>query len=945
MLVLASKSPSGIIASYRCTLLPPLLLKSNISLTLSRRSQAIRQNSTTTPGYSRILEDAEFQQSAEQDSLDRAEILALSSMRRKPDAWVALVDEYVPKSLRPTQNAGAEEPAKIPGSLPAKNLPALLSKARYTMPLRLDVLSYMAINQGRWDAVRWLFKSLHRKYQRHPVTKEHKMNRGIVPWTIAEPNPYGTTSLDDITEIAICFDVKAVQSIEGPGCTKLVRAEFYSDIPRPLEWLGQALAMLAHMILRAAESSDHAKGQEIMSFVLEMIAHLHHVDAVPRTLYTYCETSDTNESYKPPTLSLMAYRIMSALSDAAWKARDKEIRAEGEAMGAKNCYKGHEMPEPGVQPHIDKLGPEIWLDLILWCCVEGGYYTEAAWVVREMLKRKAKPLWSVIGWSEIRRPEEPKVNWSVRVDRELFRFHMTQIGQGFGMAGPREVPPLVDMGPWTVSREVILTLIDRLASFPKPFAVIGTEMAWCRELLSRNRSLALDTKVLKKAVLGPFISRSLDIEEAPEVADRVLALHPIFDKNSENYDVSPQSKILEESTDNEVLAPFLGLLCRTLHSHIIKGNVQGALRTFGRIQKIIDADRQRHIIEFAEDLERAERTGDEDQLISESINNIVPSVYPQIPAHILSAFLNLLTDAYLYDLGNWLLYSDEIDGPFIPRSLYSEPKLQGALLRFAVATTNSQLFTDVSEKLETPFIRHLRRTILRCQITLGKWDAAEDLLRTFQLEPGLSWRDTDIMYVARSVLRLDNDKKTAPESLGRAQTLLQQLIDGEFNPPYNLWQRKINMIRYWRTLQTIYLMLRTVPSCLCKLENRAFPKFTGTSTSVIITSEAFDVLLEGIVETQGSLVGLKLWGPWCRPTQADLGYHALFGFQGDRHKTWRVIPTLQTLRVLTRPLVRQGHAGSDEERMMTNWAVKKYKELGLGNRDIECELPAIYNGS
>ena len=936
MLVTVSKLPSSILATYQCTLVSPSLLAFNIHLTRCRASQSIRRNNNFATRCSQKAEYAGLRGSAVRGTLVDAARLARSPKRGEPQTWVALVNAFLPRSLRSTQKAGGDEPAED-----TTFLPALLSKARSTTPLELDVLGYMGVSEGRWDAVRWLFQSMSREHQTNAKIKEHKREEGFVLWSVAEPNPYGATSLEEITSIPISFRVNAVPSARVAKFPEKIRLGFDSDISRP-EWLGQIWAMLAYMILNAADfPTNHANGQKIMSFVLETLAYLHHIDAVPRSIYTYRKTSNANESYKPPTLSLMAYRMMSALSDSAWRARDDEIRAEGEAMGARNWYKGHEMPEPTFQPRIDKLGKEIWLDLVLWCCVEGGYYTEAAWAVAEILKRKSIQPWRVIGWSEIRRPEEPKMNWSVRAELEIARSHMSQIGPGFGIAGPREIPPLVDMGPRTVSREVLLALIDGLASSPRPIAEVERQIAWCRSLLSQNRSLTLDTNILNKVVLSFFVSRNADTEEAPEIADRVFALTPMCDSSSEDYDDWPRSEILEESHDNEVPAAFLGLLHRTLYRHTSKGNIQAALRTFRKIQKILDINRQRHIIQFAQALNRAERTGDEDQLISESINNLIPSVYPQIPVHILAKFLDLLTDTHLYELGNWLLYSDEVDGPFIPRSLYTEPNLQSALLRFATATKNGELFTQVSERLQTPLATDILRTVLHCQITLGKWDAAEGVFRHFQHGAALGWRDTDIMFVARSVLRLEKDKESQPESLARAQTLLQQLLQGEFSLPRNPSQ--VWAVSDWRRLRQIYLMLRTVPSILRKLREPKFMRIHRINVPIKIRSEAFNILLEGIVETQGSLAGMELWKRWCRPEESGSGLDALPDAQVNWNELDKLVwPTVQTLRVLTRPLIGQEKTMNSEEKLLVQWAVMRYKGFGLTDKEIEWELPGLY---
>ena len=929
MLISLSKAPSSSIAPYKSTLLSPLLLALDIHLHRGRASQSIRQYNTSATRCFQTSEHAETQESPVQSTLVKAASLALSEKRREPQAWVALVNEFLPRSLRSTHNAEGDETAED-----TKFLPALLSKARSTTPLKFDVLGYMGVTEGRWDALRWLFQSLSREYQTIAKKKEHKKEEGFVPWSVAEPNPYGVTSLDEIVDIPINFDVTAVQSAGASNCPKEIRLGFDSEVSRP-EWLGQIWAMLAFMILNAAEfPPNHTNGQKIMPFVLETLAHLHHIDAVPRTTYTYHETSDANGSRKPPTLALMADHIMSVLSDSAWKAQDEKIRAEGEAMGARNWYKGHEMPEPTIQPRIENLGKGIWLDLILWCCVEGGYYTEAAWAVAQISKRKHAQQWRVIGWSEIRLPEKPEMNWSVRAELEIARSYMSRIGSAFAIAGPRELPPLVDMGPRTVSREVILTLIDGLASSLRPVAEIEPQIACCRGLLSQKRSLTSETNILNKAVLSIFASRNADTEEAPEAADRVLALTPICDSSS-------KSKILEKAHDNEVPAALLGLLSRTLYSHTKKGNVQAALRTFLNIQKIIDTDRQRQIIKFAEDLNGAQRTGDEDQLASESINNIIPNVYPQIPVHILSAFLNLLTDAHLYDLGNWLLYSDEVDGPFIPPSLYSELNLQSALLRFATATRNGELFTHVSEKLQLPLATDILRTILQCQITLCNWDAAENIFGKLRRRPALGWQDVDIMLVARSILRLEKDKKSQRGSQARARALLQQLLNGKFSLTRS--RSKPWTVTHQRMLNQVYLMLRTIPTILRRLKKPRFTKTHGTRPPIRVSSQAFDILLEGIVETEGSLAGLKFWKRWCRPAVSGPGMHDRLNIQDDWNELDKTVkPTIQSLRVLARPLIRQTTPRSSDEKLLVQWVWKRYREYGLTNSQVTWELPGLF---
>ena len=873
------------------------------------------------------------------DTPDQAASLSLSPARREPEAWVALVEAYLPQPLRSLPNCDISKPVKD-----TSQLSFLLSKARWTAPLKMDILGYMGIHQGRWDAVRWIVQNLAGNSQATIGWKGNKSRKGTVPWGIAEPNPFETSSLDEITRLPICFEVMGRKTSGGH---KEIKLGFESITPRS-DWLGQIWTMLASMVLRAADyPSDDSSSKKIMSFVLEILAHLHHIDAVPRTVYTH-DFAD----YKPPTLSLMACRIMMALSDSAWRAQDEEIRKEAESIGAKNWYKGHEVPAPTIQPRVDRLAKEIWLEVILWCCVEGGHFSEASWVVTEMLKRKGNNTWKVIAWSEIRRPEEPKLNWSARAELQIARSHISHIGPGISIAGPSEVPPLVDMGPRTVSREVILALINGLATSLRPVVEIQRHIVACRNLLNKKRSLDLETDTLNKAVLDIFQSGLVDSEHFPEAAARALELAPTNYDTSQDHGNALKSHMPRQFHDEYNSAACLGLLHRTLYNHVVKGNIQASLRTFHKIQTIIDANRNHHITSFASELKLRSQTNSTDRFITETLNNILPSSQPQIPVHILSAFLQLLISAHHYDLGNWLLYSEEVDGPFIPPSLYSELNLQSALLRLATATQNGQLFARITEKLKAPLAPDILRTLLHCQITLGKWDQAEEILRHFQAE-GVGWTDEDVMVVARSILRLEhNEDVSQPQSPAPAQFLLQGLLNGDFNPPPDPSQGPD--YSDFRRLTQIYRMLRTLPGSLHYLKEPPFNAVSRANAPIEIKADAFGLVLEGVVEARGSVRGWKMWKLWCRPSEDSVAVeaetepknNALDLNVNEREEVLErvVTPTLQTLRVLMRPLVEQGKVPTRSlEAGLVEWAVGICRGFGLTDKEIEYELGGLWS--
>ena len=863
--------------------------------------------------------------------MDQAADLAVSPRRREPEAWVALVEAFLPTPLRSLPYANTDNPAAD-----LNHLIPLLSKARSTKPLRLDILSYMGIREGKWDAVKWLLKGLASSSRESARHTEFNVEEGFVPWKIAQPNPYGFSKLDEVSDIPICFCATGQAPYAESGRNHEIRLGLENP-PNPSKWLGQIWATLAYMTLHASDyPTDNVNGEKIMSFVLELVAHLHHIDAVPSTTYTYRDMGKTSGIHKPPTLSLMAYRIMAILSDIAWKAQDAEIRRKEHMVGADIGYEGQKVLDITERSQNSGIGSEVWMDLILWCCVEDGFYSEAAWIVSEMLKRKGGLAWKVADWSEIHRPIEVKLNWSARAELQIARSLVNQVGTGLGVSGPLEAAPLVEIGTRTISREVILALIDGLASFVRPLGEIQQNIVACRNLLANKRSLVSETGTLNKIILRLFDPGLVDIVNSPGLAGRVLDLAPDFHSVS---GASPNRDDLDQFQVEDYSAACFGLLHRTLYASILKRDIQATLRTFRTIQAAIDRDRMRRINGFFEDFRRREKNGNGDQLICESINNIIPSVYPQIPIYILSAFLDLIRDAHLYDLGNWLLYSDEVDGPFIPPSLYSEVNLQSALLRFATDTENGDLFARVSAKLQTPLAADVLRTLLHCQVTLEKWEAAEEVLRHFQAEPEMGWEVTDVMAIARSILRIQTDDSLPPQSLARAQGLLQELLNGEFNSVRDPSQA----VDYsdFRRLCQIYRMLSELPGCLHNLRAPPFSHISRASAPIEISSEAFDILLQGVVEAYGVSRGRVLWQRWCRPLRLG-AEDTVVNKDPDTNIVRVVTPTLQTLRILVRPLAKQSTISDlTADAATLTWARNMYKDFGLADNELQHDLPVL----
>ena len=864
--------------------------------------------------------------------------------RDDPQAWLAAVDLYLPSHLRgknydvSQDNEGRSHPIS---SIIA--LPSLLSSSRATTPLKLDLLSYLGVHEGRWDSVVWLVKSL---LKESINDGNHRSELVRSPW---QSETALSQSLDDLGRDYIRLDDEASPDQPAESFEEATDDCPDSSLVQFRHGLGEVWVSTATMILQAADlPTDDQNHKTIMSNVLKILAHLHHIDALPSTIYSYSHAKDPLVNRKPPTLYLLAYRIMTILSDSAWKAHDEQIRKEAQAVGAKDWYKGHEVPGPTMQPRVNMLGTEVWLDLVLWCCVEGGWVTEAAEIVMEMAKRKDNLRWGAVDWHSIREPTEPKLNWSAKVELEIARSRMNQIASGIAIAGQSGAPPFVEMGPRTVSQEVILALMDALSNTISPQSAENNPtmtvrfLSACRTILARS-PFTLEEPLMNRSILSVVESSEIDAQARPGDLERILEMAPSQMAKTRYQNVSRQLDSSTPSCSDDMSVASIGLLHKVMHYFAVQGNLQGALRSFRKMQSLVDNNRKRYILDFAEDLKRRELEGDAgDDLISESINNLIPGVHSQIPVYVLASLLDLVTQTGQHELGEWLLYNDEVDGPLIPPSLYSEETLQPALLRFAEATANGELFHNVSTKLEAPLPPAILRVLLHCQITLGKWDAAEEIFAHFQNDPDIGLTPEDIMAVARAVLRLERTIPTEDQegisadsqSFNRAKTLLQDILHGKSSIPRD--PSKPRDYSHLRILTQIGRIIQSVPGSLSKLPLHTFGDIGRANSPETIPTEAFNILLEGVADALGSQQARQTWRLWCRPV-GDKAKQA--PDPDDRELV--VDPSLQTLRIVMRPRVKDGKIRNKKETKLVKWAEQTCREFGLSAKEIYQELPGL----
>lgn len=915
------------------------------------------------------------------------ELEALMSPKFSPGKtdWDAVIDPYLPPNLRLGTQSSAVEQASPMSTQPVATLPQVLSSVRQQS--QIDLLSYVGVYQGRWEQVLWLVQAMMKDYTGRREAEERSEQLSKMLW------PSDGRSLDALTAEAIKVESPGISRISLKSVMNQSDDEHGDTVTSSgHRGLGEIWQSLGTMILQAADRSPGDPTYSvIMTQVFRILGHLHRIGAFPELIYNYTPSSDQTVIQRPPTLYLLSKRIMSTLSDV-------EFSLQWQQEMLKYQQQGYEVAttSTSVPPKIHEFGPELWLDLVLWACVEGGWITEGAWVIGEMERRKASQdtCWSVISWQEICTKKIPELDLASILRFQIDKTRLNQVG-GIGIAMGGDFT--VDMGTRTISREVVLAVMDGLlntghlhsTSKSTSFAALQQRITSCKNLLERGHP-DVNASLLNATILRNIETAGVDGIDAPGVLQRILDIRLTISKKA----AQPTKPLLSAQNDeSDDTAPILGLLHRNLYGFANGGNIQGTLAAFRRIQGIIDANRSQSIEAFANELKmRSHEADDSDNLINNDNPNPTATHSPQLPVHTLIAFLDLITESKFYDLGKWLLQNDDIDDGVINPELFSDRNLQAALLRFATATADDKLLSQILVNIEQPIPEPVLHALLRCQVVMGKWSAVQDLLEHFRRTAGMSWKASDAMAIAAAILQLQNNPSGADshEQILEAQDLLTNLLQGKYNsPPDPSQPPNFSEIRLANQLGRIF---KTLPTSLKNLVIDNPRDSNRAHASVSITPNAFNILLEAMVDRSGPAAGKGLWERWCREpgesrpkSSPRIEYVAwrggrLPGPVVDEERERVVTPTRYMLRNILRPIlgVRQRvqsaknkttQEGGDVrptpaaaknpssttradsnsgvvkraltplEQEVRNWGIAMYKKFGLSAKEINAEIP------
>ncbi|KAJ5155439.1 hypothetical protein N7492_008242 [Penicillium capsulatum] len=754
-----------------------------------------------------------------------------------------------------------------------------LSVAKYYFDK--DVLKHMAFNQRAWPTVHRILDSLVDSFEiLSPYLIRPKID--LSPQLSASGE-----SLDEMTSKVLRVDTKsAPASTSNPLSlnfwTKQPLAQVLTD-----RIGGEILYSLGMLVLEAADQPP-AEARAAMSCVHRILARLHHLGLVSDRVYQFTVHDPTQLSIRPPALHLLSPTIMSILSDAAWLEHEAKLTSAAKEAGEDPPY----LP---FRVGCRELGPEIWMELILWCCIEHGLVKHGILLIQEMTKRSGDLAWKFESWTPLFKDIDTVQQTNVSTE-QFWRRPDTSVPRPFK---GNNKPPFNGLAKRTISLEIVACLRSVLAN--RAYNGIGFHGMSSSKLLARTRPLNTILEPTSSAddLQPTYRTSNWCVTRFVESGCLVPRNDPVsFERFLRSFrnqvppwgeDLQTSSKELHNLTRAQLYdetAAFVGLVEHGIQGYTT-GSRKSSVRAFFQyawLQNIIDASKHNHIRAFFEHLSRS--GPEEVPFFDSGLHD--PSLAPN-PSHSIASkstmagLLDLAVSSRSTQFGNWLLFNTDIDGPSIPPSDYGNPTLASSILRYAIMTRNEELAQKVFDSLQPPVSFNVLKTMANYQIVMHKWDSVAmtlDYLRNFRKS---SWGHSNLITLGAEIIRLASsiERKVSngiavgedeKEHLQSARDLLFRFYNEEFNLPNSKNPRGADFQR--RVLHRLRDVFLSVPGELSRVANELVLKTPIKSPKKLqyIPPSSFQVLMSAVVDAHGSVAGKNLWSRWVFESPLQAGY-------------------------------------------------------------------------
>ena len=782
----------------------------------------------------------------------------------------------------------------------------------------VDILGHLGFQLNRWSAVRALLDKLIDSFQElQRVSLPRFPTLSNLDW-----GSISGVSLDRISSGGASEDGK-----QWSTYVKLLASRSASPTSGSLDILSEPpyVNKMAHrlmaevwfslgsLVLDAADRPPNEAGMA-MSCVFQVLARLHHSGLVSKNVYSHGnggggDRRTTMMAFRPPGMYLLSTHIMSILSDAAWQAHEAEVAAKAAAVGQDSPFlqlKG------GFR--FRELGPEIWFELILWCCVDYGYYTEGVNLLENMFKRQGDLAWNLKSWESLLEHPRSVEKTDIRSEKVWRHWDSPLPRRSFLLSGRRNDDVFHGLAKRTISMEIVTAILAGVMdNVYLGFGFRGLSPSSVRQyintfapLLSSSSSSSSSSspaetddgnqlrptrKAFNWLVVRNLGSAGIDPEADPHALERLLRsspdVVPTWDAgiSADGDDLIWLSKpqLFDETS------ALVGLIEYNMGLYASGGQAGAALRTFAWLQEIVQASKLQNMHDFPEEVLSSEQAGDKTGIVgffngrgigsssrrtTEDDNSA--STIPQMSNVTLARLLDVATTAKAFKFGRWLLESDDADGPPIRPDAYADQVLAPSILRFAAATRDGQLCDEVVGRLTSPVSLNTLRALINAKVALGEWDRVVRMLAYIRDHRLKSWGHSNVAQLAAAVLDAEGEEAREPEGSmaaiaakekrNRAISILNRIFDGEFNDKYYGGEGGYQD----RLVHSFRRLFMSMPGALReeiaqRKRGRVISSLKSISPYKIlpIPIPACYSLLTSLVETYGSVAGKRLWEQWC----------------------------------------------------------------------------------
>ncbi|KAK2809613.1 hypothetical protein FQN50_003670 [Emmonsiellopsis sp. PD_5] len=829
--------------------------------------------------------------------------------QQKPSSWVAQLEKYLPRELCSNpQTFTVREESESEQCLAILDM---LDSARRESAMGYDLLAWLGIEEGRWPAV----LAIVNKLLDNAVAQKRKPGKmdslpSNIDW--ASLGSFDTITGDELSlhpHVNVLYRERGGESLESVHTytdepTMTCRM---SDVMYRVGTMEELWPALGQIVLKASDLSPE-KSRIAMFYFYQIVARLHHLDLIPHEVYKYVPQDADQPNRRTPAMQLLSSHIMNVLSDAMWIAQEVDTAAT--AMEA-----GQEDKEAIVTKYkmkVRPLGHEIWLEFILWCCVEGGFSFEGALILQGSINTKNG--WNVKSFAD-QHLDLHSID-SSKIDR-----YDTWISCA---EGPKRVltsesdGPFIGLGKRTISSEVVASLIDGLCISVS--AGIGQRGGSSKFIIRKMQGLMMLLEhngiELRPRDIDQFVIRILQARGVvpnvdPRSTERLLQVG----KGGVAHNYMSRTESFGDSSETEEhthlldrSAVLVGLNHYVLNAYAGVGRLANAdslfrkLDTVSLAMKLRAASQGATVVETVEEREEREEreAGELSEALEMSAKTVETTTEETIedgakvktppheetlpddglnaesltgfPSSSLSHLLDLSTASGTHDIANRLLFSSgEYSDPVIPPAAYSDNLLAPAIIRFAAATKNEELLSVLADHLPRRLSNPVLKALVPYAIQRRDWDRLDDILLHLQDPRGSGWGAGQLASLAAAVIRLDGayqqSKQQSPHApkptdLLEAEEFLIRFLKGELNPQpkYHEGPPKYHQA----VLYQFKRVFESIDGAISDLSHNIDPQWTSSlPPQVKIPSYAFNEILSAVVETRRSYDGRVLFEKCC----------------------------------------------------------------------------------